>query len=95
MKHHLNYIILHDGKMYHLFERMRDVPFEAYNPEKSIFSSENLEEVLENRREVLKNPREVSSKFREVPPENLGKSENLGVPRWQIEESPYEVVFND
>lgn len=85
MKHHLNYIILHDGKMYHLFERMRGVPFEAYNPEKSIYSSENLEEVLENRRKVLENPRDVYAK-------SLG---SFGVPRYEIEETPYEVVFNE
>ena len=91
MKQHLNYIILHDGTMYHLFERMRGVPFEAYNPEKSIFSSENLQEVLENRRKVLENPREVLANPREVS-ENPRK---FGIPRYEIEESPYEVVFND
>jgi len=104
MKHHLNHIILHDGESYHLFERLgKDVPFEAYNPEKSIFSSSNLGEVLE-----------FPSKFGNDFPENLGKSnlkslgsfpQNLGKsklkslgifipPRWDIEEKPYEVVFN-
>ena len=93
MKHHLNHIILHDGKSYHLFERMgKNVPFEAYNPEKSIFSSSNLEEVLENRGEI-------SSKSLGSFPENLGKSKlkSLGIsipPRWDVEEKPYEVVFN-
>ena len=93
MKQHLNYIILHDGSIYHLFERLgKDVPLDAYNPENSIFSSENLEEVLENRGEV-------SSKSWGSLPENLGKSKrkSLGIPkigRWEIEEKPYEVMFN-
>lgn len=93
MKHHLNHIILHDGESYHLFERMgKNVPFEAYNPEKSIFSSSNLGEVLENRGEI-------SSKSLGSFPENLGKSKlkSLGIsipPRWDVEEKPYEVVFN-
>ena len=94
MKHHLNHIILHDGESYHLFERMgKNVPFEAYNPEKSIFSSSNLEEVLENRGEI-------SSKSLGSFPENLGKSKlkSLGIfipPRWDIEEKPIEAMFND
>ena len=78
MKHHLNCIILHDGRMYHLFERMKGVPFDAYNPEKSIFSSENLSEIFENRRRISS--------------ENPQKS---SVPRFEIEEKPYEVVFNE
>lgn len=82
MKHHLNHIILHDGTMYHLFERMgKNVPFEAYNPEKSIFSASSLEEVINFPQNVDDSDVKSSGIF--IPP------------RWDIEEKPYEVMFND
>lgn len=93
MKHHLNYIILHDGKNYHLFERLgKDIPFEAYNTEKAIVSSDSLDEILKNQKRFL-------SKSWGSLPKNLGKSKlkSLGIseiPRWDIEEKPYEVMLN-
>ena len=89
----LPYIILHDGKHYFLFERMgKNVPFEAYNPKKSLKISENLEEVLGKSGEVLKISSKKPQNLGEVSSKSYGSSE---VPRYLIEDKPYEVIFND
>jgi len=49
MKHHLNHIILSDGKCYRVFERMgKDVPFEAYNPQNHKGIGDTVDECLSN-----------------------------------------------
>lgn len=49
MKHHLNYIILSDGKCYRIFERLgKDVPFEAYNHDAHLGMGDTVEEAIEN-----------------------------------------------
>lgn len=68
MRNHLNYIILHDGEYYRVFERLgKDVPFSAYNPHKHLGIGLSVEEALSN----------------------------SSVPVYEIEDLPYEVVFND
>lgn len=68
MRNHLNYIILHDGEFYRIFERLgKDVPFSAYNPHKHLGIGISVEEALS------KSP----------------------VPIYEIEDLPYEVVFNE
>lgn len=65
---HLNYIILHDGSFYRVFERLgKNVPFEAYNPSRHLGIGDTITECLGD------------------------TSVNL----WEIEDKPYEVVFND
>lgn len=77
-RQHLNYIILHDGIKYYLFERLgKQVPFSAYNKSKSLKIGDSVDEILG--KSVIDNP------------EKLGKS----IPRFEIEEDPYEVIFND
>ena len=45
----LNYVILHDGEFYRVFERMgKQVPFGAYNPSKHQGIGITVEECLEN-----------------------------------------------
>lgn len=118
---HLNYVILHDGKMYHLFERLgKDVPFDAYNPSKAIFSSETVGAIFNFAKTGIKKPENSEIDF----PENLGSLEskswgslgiensensdfkkvkslgNTGIdyhrPRaYEIEQKPYEVMFNE
>ena len=48
MKHHLNHIILSDGEFYRVFERMGDIPYEAYNPSRHLGIGITIEECLEN-----------------------------------------------
>ena len=50
MKHsHLNYLILSDGVLLYLFERLsKKVPFEAYNRSRSLCTGESVEEILDN-----------------------------------------------
>lgn len=82
-KHHLNFIILHDGENYHLFERLgKKVPYEAYNPSKSLKSRKSVLEILENS--------EVDF------PENFTTKnpENFRVNSFEIEHDPIEVMFN-
>ena len=68
MRNHLNYIILHDGEFYRVFERLgKNVPFSAYNPMKHLGIGLSVEEALSN----------------------------SSVPVYEIEDLPYEVVFND
>lgn len=97
MKHsRLNHIIIFDKKteLYYLFERMgKKVPLEAYNKDKALASSDS-------KTDLLKNPNRFASKSWGSLGENLGKSKlkTLKIPyvhRWDIEEKPYEVVFND
>ena len=65
MKHErLNFIILSDGSMKYLFERLgKNVPFEAYNPNHAICSGTSVEEILEKSPvasyEIEHNPIEV------------------------------------
>ena len=89
MKHeHLNYIILHDGECYYLFERLgKQVPFEAYNPNLAIKKSENLETIFSEN--------QGSPKSKSLGSPRIDFSENREVPRYEIEETPYEVVFNE
>lgn len=48
-KHHLNYVVLFDGNVFRVFERLgKDVPFEAYNPEKSLGEGLTFQECLDN-----------------------------------------------
>lgn len=45
----LNYIILHDGKAYRVFERLgKQVPFDAYNPQKHLGIGETVEDAINN-----------------------------------------------
>ena len=45
----LNYIVLHDGEFYRVFERLgKDVPFSAYNPMKYQGIGITMEESLQN-----------------------------------------------
>ena len=45
----LNYIVLHDGEFYRVFERLgKDVPFSAYNPMKHQGIGITMEESLQN-----------------------------------------------
>lgn len=45
----LNYVVLFDGSFFRVFERLgKDVPFEAYNPEKHLGKGVTLEKCLEN-----------------------------------------------
>ena len=68
MREKHNYIILHDGNKYFVFERMgKGILLDAYNPEKSLGVGDTPEEAI------------ISSR----------------IPRWQIEEKPYEVIFNE
>ena len=89
MKHeHLNYIILHDGEYYYLFERLgKQVPLEAYNPNLAIKKSENWETIFSEKQGSLKSKSLESSE--------INFPENREVPRYEIEETPYEVVFNE
>lgn len=62
-----NYIVLHDGNTYRVFERLsKDIPFGAYNPEKHLGIGLSFNEAISN----------------------------CDVPKWQIEDTAYEVVFN-
>lgn len=46
---HLNYIILSDGAMLYLFERLgKEVPFGAYNQKNALCTGESVDEILEN-----------------------------------------------
>ena len=46
-KHHLNYIVLHDGTYYYVFERLgKDVPFDAYNPMKHMGKGSSYDEAV-------------------------------------------------
>lgn len=66
--HHLNYVILSDGNMNYLFERMgKNVPFDAYNKHHALCSGSSVEKILEN----------------------------SPIPLWEIEKTPYEVIFNE
>ena len=67
MKHnHLNYIILSDGRMNYLFERLgKKIPFNAYNPAHALCSGVSVDDILQH----------------------------SPVPIWQIEKTPYEVIF--
>lgn len=48
-RHHLNYIILSDGRMNYLFERLgKKTPFGAYNKDHALCSGSTIEQVLEN-----------------------------------------------
>lgn len=89
MKHeHLNYIILHDNTGYYLFERLgKKVPFEAYNKDKAICFSENLE--------TLFSENQGSPRSKSLGSSKIDFSENRKIPRYEIEEKPYEVTFND
>ena len=67
-RHHLNYIILHDGEFYRVFERLgKNVPYGAYNPMKHLGIGLTPQEAIEN----------------------------SSIPVWDIEEKPYEVIFNE
>ena len=89
MKHeHLNYIVLHDGEQYYLFERLgKNVPFEAYNPNKAIKNSKKLESLFTKNSESLESKTLGSS--------SIDFPKNREVPRYEVEETPYEVVFNE
>ena len=64
----MNYIVLHDGSFYRVFERLgKNVPFEAYNPKKHLGKGTSFEECVNN----------------------------SSIPKWEIEENPIEVVFNE
>lgn len=100
-KHHLNYIILSDGQKYYLFEREhKDVPFEAYSKSKSLKIGDSISEIFG--KSFSENLGKSESKSLESPvdlPENSGisKSKSLEsrIPAvWEIEKTPYEVVFN-
>lgn len=66
MRVHLNYIILSDGVLYYLFERLgKDTPFSAYNRRLALATGESVDEILEN----------------------------SPVPSYEIEGTPYEVIF--
>lgn len=86
MSNHQNFIILHDREGYYLFERLGKKVFSAYNKSKSLKTADSLIEILEKSQiEKPKNSESLKNDF-------LGKS----LPsRFEIEESPYEVVFND
>ena len=44
-----NYIVLHDGSVYMVMERMgKDVPFSAYNPSRQLGIGESCEEAIRN-----------------------------------------------
>ena len=44
-----NFIILHDGSFYRVFERLgKNVPFEAYNPHNHLGIGTSVEECLSN-----------------------------------------------
>ena len=63
-----NYIVLHDGSVYRVMERMgKDVPFSAYNPNRHLGVGGSVDEAIRN----------------------------SSVPSYMIEDSAYEVVFND
>jgi hypothetical protein len=69
------------------------VPFEAYNHQKPLASSDSLSE-------ILKKQNQFHSKSLGSLGENLGKSKlkTLGirnVAKWEVEEKPIEVVFNE
>ena len=45
----LNYVVLHDGSFYRVFERLnKNVPFSAYNIEKHLGIGTTFEEALNN-----------------------------------------------
>ena len=45
----LNYVVLHDGSFYRVFERLgKNVPFGAYNPQKHLGIGTTFEEALDN-----------------------------------------------
>ena len=45
----LNYVVLHDGSFYRVFERLgKNVPFSAYNTEKHLGIGTTFEEALDN-----------------------------------------------
>ena len=45
----LNYVVLHDGTNYFVFERLgKNVPFEAYNREKHLGKGTTFDEALNN-----------------------------------------------
>ena len=45
----LNYVVLHDGTNYFVFERLgKNVPFEAYNSEKHLGKGTNFDEAVSN-----------------------------------------------
>lgn len=61
---HLNYVILSDGVMYYLFERLgKDVPFSAYTRSRALSIGESVDEILENspiaKYEIEETPYEV------------------------------------
>lgn len=44
-----NYVILHDGEFYRVFERLgKNVPFEAYNPHHHLGIGVSVDEVIRN-----------------------------------------------
>ena len=45
----LNYVVLHDGTFYRVFERLgKKVPFSAYNPQRHLGLGTSVEEAIEN-----------------------------------------------
>ena len=63
---HLNYVILSDGVLYYLFERLgKETPFSAYSRGNALSVGESVEEILEN----------------------------YPITKYEIEETPYEVIF--
>lgn len=46
---HLNYIVLFDGNMFRVFERLgKQTPLEAYNPQKHLGEGATFEEAIAN-----------------------------------------------
>lgn len=87
MSSHLNYVILHDKEAYYLFERLgKKVPFSAYNRSKCIRKADSPID-------LLKNQGAGSAISSESP--RIENPKNPAPQRWEIEESPYEVIFNE
>ena len=91
---HLNYIILHDGSEYSLFERLgKNVPFDAYNKESALVVSDSVDEILKICR--IKNLKKSETDL----PKNWGSSRvnfpKKSLPKvFEIEKKPYEVMYN-
>ena len=83
---HLNYIILSDGVKYYLFEREhKDVPFSAYSKSKCLKIGDTIDEILGKSETDL--------------PKNQGSPNSISLgslPKtFEIEKTPYEVIFNE